>query len=223
MKYCTGCKQTKETTEYYKRSDTRDGLQTQCKVCFKARNKKHYQNNREKYKVNAKKWQQSNREKERIRKKKYRENNREKYNASVRKWRENNPEKYKKRVNARKRERYSTDPQFRLARNLRRRLHHALKGKNKSASTIRLLGCTVAYLMEHLESQFQPGMTWENQGEWHVDHMIPCNSFDLEDPEQQRRCFHYTNLQPMWASENISKGDTILYNRVWDGNQWINN
>jgi len=204
MKYCKGCKQTKALTEFHKHSNTHDGLQTQCKVCRNAARKKHYQTNREK--VNAKA-------------KKYYENNREKVNASTRK--SNQRPEVKKRVNARVRERYRTDPQFRLRKSLRARLRKALKGKTKSASTMVFLGCTITHLKDYLSMRFQPGMTWENQGEWHVDHMIPCASFDLTDPEQQRRCFHYTNLQPMWAKENISKGDTILYNRTWDGNKWI--
>lgn len=64
--------------------------------------------------------------------------------------------------------------------------------------------------MVHLESQFEPGMTWENRRKWHIDHIIPCAAFDLTDTEQQRACFHYTNLRPLWASENISKGTKIL-------------
>ena len=154
-------------------------------------------------------------------------------NAYGKKWNQNNPEKkrassrksskrpeVKKRRNARQRERIKTDPQFRLARNLRRRFNHALKGKVKSAKTMKLLGCSFLHLMDHLEKQFLPGMTWENQGKWHIDHMMPCASFDLEDPEQQRQCCHYTNLQPMWGSENISKSDKVIYNRTWNGFRW---
>tara|TARA_Y100000389_G_scaffold99609_1_gene96343 strand:+ start:6647 stop:7168 length:522 start_codon:yes stop_codon:yes gene_type:complete len=169
-------------------------------------------------KARAKKWQQNNLEKERARVKKYRENNPEKARAIDRK-RHQRPEN-KKRKNARHRERIKTDPQYRLACNLRRRLRHALKGKNKSARTMKLVGCSISHLMDHMEKQFQPGMTWENQGTWHVDHMMPCASFNLIDPEQQRQCFHYTNLQPLWGLENISKGDTIIYNRVWNGFRW---
>ncbi len=206
MKVCTKCNQTKELTEFQKDRTHRDGHRTRCKVCYNA----HY-----------KKYRKNNREKERIRVKKWRETNREKVKASNRK-RNQRPE-VKKQRNARIRERRKTDPQFRLARNLRRRLHSALKGKNKSASTMALLGCTVSHLKDHLEKQFLPRMTWENYGTWHADHMMPCASFDLEDPEQQRQCFHYTNLQPMWATENMSKNDKVIYNRVWNGNQWINN
>ena len=217
MKVCTKCKQTKAFTEFSKRSRSRDGLQTRCKVCRKT----YYQTNREKANAKAKKWAQTNRERVNANNRKYYQNNREKKRASLRK-RSKRPEA-KKRRNARLKKRYHTDPQYRLACNLRSRVHDALKGKNKSASTMAMLGCSYTHVMEHLEKQFQPGMTWENQGEWHADHMMPCASFDLTDPEQQRRCFHYTNLQPMWASENISKQDKILYNRVWNGNQWINN
>ena len=104
------------------------------------------------------------------------------------------------------RDRYRTDPAFKLKHNLRKRLRHALQGQAKSARTQELLGCTVEELRAHLEAQFKPGMTWENYGEWHIDHIRPCASFDLTDPEQQRACFHYTNLQPLWAQENIRKG-----------------
>ena len=206
MKYCTRCEQTKELTEFHKKSRSCDGRQSRCKVCVNAQDKKYYQNNREKYNAKSKKWQQ---------------NNREKHNALVRK--SSKCPEAKKRTNARFKKRYHSDPQFRLLTKSRGRLRKALKGKNKSASTMTLLGCSIPHLKDHLEKQFIPGMTWANQGKWHIDHMMPCASFELSDPEQQRQCFHYTNLQPMWSKENISKGDTILYNRVWTGSKWINN
>ena len=76
----------------------------------------------------------------------------------------------------------------------------------KSDKTLELLGASVTFVKKYLESLFQPGMSWDNYGEWHVDHIIPCASFDLNDPEQQKKCFHYTNLQPLWAADNIAKG-----------------
>lgn len=228
MKTCTGCKQTKSFTEFHKNSKRRDGHQSLCKVCMKATTKKWKQNNREKCRAyerkwtqnnreKVKKWRQNNREKINATNKKYRESNREKVRASDRKYRENNREK----INARYRERYHTDPQFKLLSNLRSLTYQALKGIMKSASTITLLGCSVRHLLDHLEKQFQPGMTWKNHGEWHVDHMMPCASFDVTDPEQQRRCCHYTNLQPMWGPENISKNDKVIYNREWNGSRWV--
>ena len=74
-----------------------------------------------------------------------------------------------------------------------------------------LLGVSMNEVRAYLELQFKSGMTWENYGYkgWHIDHIIPCASFDLTDPEQQRRCFHYTNLQPLWWHENLAKGDKL--------------
>jgi hypothetical protein len=78
--------------------------------------------------------------------------------------------------------------------------------------TFDLLGCNISEAKEHLEKQFKEGMIWENHGThgWHIDHIIPCASFDLTYPEQQKKCFHYTNLQPLWAKENMSKGSNII-------------
>lgn len=103
------------------------------------------------------------------------------------------------------------DHGFRLRMNLRHRTWTALKGQSKSARTADLVGCTMEELRCHLERQFLPGMTWENYGKhgWHIDHIRPCASFDLTDPEQQRQCFHYTNLQPLWAADNIRKGAKV--------------
>jgi hypothetical protein len=82
-------------------------------------------------------------------------------------------------------------------------------GARKAASTMELIGCTITEIRKHLESKFSPGMTWKNCGRngWHIDHIRPCDSFNLEDPYQQRICFHFSNLQPMWEADNISKGN----------------
>lgn len=84
-----------------------------------------------------------------------------------------------------------------------------LKGAYKPGKTRELIGCTVRELKEHLEAQFTDGMTWDNYGRygWHIDHIRPCASFDLSDPEQVRQCFHYTNLQPLWGVDNMRKSD----------------
>jgi len=102
--------------------------------------------------------------------------------------------------------RASADPAYRLLRRLRKRVWDALVNGYKAAPTLELIGCSVDALMDHLEAQFSDGMTWENYGDWHVDHIRPCASFDLTDPAQQRECFHFSNLQPLWAEENIRKG-----------------
>jgi hypothetical protein len=111
--------------------------------------------------------------------------------------------------------RLATDPQYRLAHNCRTRINMALRTQQagKSRRSPELLGCTIPQLIEHVEAQFKPGMTWDNWARdgWHLDHIRPLASFDLTDPEQQKQAFHFSNLQPLWASENLSKGDG------WDG------
>jgi hypothetical protein len=105
----------------------------------------------------------------------------------------------------------SNNIQARIKHNLRIRTRHVLKGKIKSGTTIDLLGCQPEFLISYIEKQFKEGMTWDNYGRkgWHIDHILPCASFDLTDPEHQRKCFHYTNLQPLWAADNIRKSDKV--------------
>ena len=104
--------------------------------------------------------------------------------------------------------RCKVDPEFKLERNLRCRLYHALKNQkaDKKYRTKQLTGCELPFLKGYIEANFVEGMTWENHGEWHLDHIKPCCSFDLQEEEQQKKCFHYTNLQPLWAQDNLSKG-----------------
>lgn len=149
----------------------------------------------------------------------------------IRRWQQGNPERLKGYRES-LRERMRLDPQYAnhkrevhrqwkqaqrdqrsnhaISTGLRCRVNNALRaqGAGKSESLIRLLGCSIPELRRHLETGFLPGMTWENWGRegWHIDHIIPCASFDLSDPKQQAACFHYTNLQPLWAAENIGKG-----------------
>lgn len=99
-------------------------------------------------------------------------------------------------------------PTQRLINSQRARVCKAMRQISKSDKTINLIGCSAIELKDYLESLFIDGMSWENYGSrgWHVDHIRPCASFDLSDPEQQEECFHYTNLQPLWAEDNESKG-----------------
>ena len=113
---------------------------------------------------------------------------------------------YKKWIN----NKLKTDLHFKLKQQLSHRIFLALKGAVKSKRTKELLGCTIEQLWIHLEKSFKPGMTKENYGKWHVDHIRPCASFDLTKPEEQAKCFHYTNLQALWAHENLSKGDKFV-------------
>jgi hypothetical protein len=106
--------------------------------------------------------------------------------------------------------RRKTDIIWKIKKNLRHRVWAVLKGANKSAKTIELLGCSLEELKKHLEKKFEDGMDWNNYGVWHLDHIIGCANFDLSDPEQQKICFHYTNLQPMWGEKNIQKGSRLI-------------
>jgi len=105
-------------------------------------------------------------------------------------------------------ERERNDPSIRMICNMRCRIRSAIRNGygDKAYKTLELLGCSFEEVKLHLESQFVEGMTWDNYGEWHIDHIKPCASFDLTDPEQQNACFNYKNLQPLWASDNLKKG-----------------
>lgn len=111
--------------------------------------------------------------------------------------------------------RYRTDPIYRLKQRYRNQINKLIKRNftTKAASSSKLLGCSPQELKIHLELKFQYGMSWENHGfgenKWHIDHIIPCDSFDLTSPDEQRICFHYTNLQPLWQSQNLSKSNKI--------------
>lgn len=107
------------------------------------------------------------------------------------------------------RNRRKNDPAYRLKCNLRTRIYLAIKRKRKSESTMKLVGCNIKELQNYLESMFRPGMTWNNYGKWHVDHKIPLASFDLSDHEQLKNACHYTNLQPLWAFDNLSKSNRL--------------
>ena len=118
-------------------------------------------------------------------------------------WQKNNPDKMRDAENRR-----NKDSKKRLINSQRSRIRKAIKAMKKSNRTMDLVGCSAIQLKDYLESKFQDGMSWDNYGKygWHVDHIRPCASFDLSDSEQQEECFHYKNLQPLWAKDNLSKG-----------------
>lgn len=107
--------------------------------------------------------------------------------------------------------RRKVDLDYKLTMVLRSRLHCVLRDEVKSGTTLALLGCSIDHFKAWLEFWMKPGMTWENYGlyGWHIDHKKPCASFDLKKPEEQRKCFHYTNLEPLWAEDNLKKGDKV--------------
>jgi len=163
--------------------------------------------NRKKVNEQARQYRSEHLEEARAKKRKWYKENREEALAYNKAWNKNNPDK----VRAAKHRRLLNDPQYKIACNIRRRIHAVLKGISKSKSSLKLLGCDIPTFMKHIESQFTEGMTWQNYGlyGWHLDHIMPCVSFDLTKPEEQAKCFHYTNLQPLWAKDNLSKRATI--------------
>ena len=167
----------------------------------------YYYKNTEKIREKTIKYNKINKKKINERKRKYYQENREKKLLQSKIYRDNNKEK----VKAHDIWRSKNNINRKLAIRLRRRTLAALKDNIKSKNTMSLLGIeNIEFLWKHLELTFKFGMTRENHGLWHIDHIRPCSSFDLTKPEEQTKCFHYTNLQALWAHENLSKGDKIL-------------
>lgn len=203
-KVCPSCKKIKPVTDFHKNGKF---IQSNCKECKADDYKKNKQRVKDRYHKDM-----NNPEKKihiYARHKKSRLKNRDKekkqklsYNAR--------PE-----VIARRKEihriRKETDLQYNIKRRLRWRVRDIvkkqLKDKNyKYKSAIDLLGCDVEFLKTHLESTFTQGMSWDRISEMHIDHIKPCNMFDLTKLEEQKMCFHYTNLQMLWWQDNLTKG-----------------
>jgi hypothetical protein len=174
--------------------------------------KKYNRDNKSKIKLHKKAYRELNKEKVSKQIKAYRENNRDKINTINKNWRYNNKEKVNKQIKVYLNNRLKTDLQFKLTHNLRNRLNSAIKGNYKAGSAVKDLGCSVEELKSYIESKFQPGMTWDNwtTDGWHIDHIKPLSSFDLTDRKQLLEACHYTNLQPLWAKDNIIKSDKLV-------------
>jgi len=214
MKTCLLCNNEYNYDMFGKRADSKDGFRNTCKNCTKNSLVKITRTSELRVKcISCKEEKQysffakgtntckicrneHDREK--------RSMNREDYNKKKLDWRNKN----KDAVNAKRREREKlrrdSDPTYRLRHNLSTRLYLAVS--KKIGKTSEIVGCSLEELMSHLETKFTEGMNWDNYGEWHVDHIRPCSSFNLEDPNEQMTCFHWSNLQPLWAKDNLRKG-----------------
>lgn len=186
------------------------------KEYIKQRTRRYYENNKASFAERKKQYMQDNKEKISEYMKHYRVENEE----AIKKQREQYFQENREDINARRRANKKKEQEYqrkkrqnninyRIINQLRCRVYKALRYKSKHTNTMELIGCTIECLKQHLAQQFRPGMSWDNYGGWHVDHIRPCASFDLTDPEQQKECFHYTNLQPLWAEENLRKGVKI--------------
>lgn len=183
--YDTIEKQKKYRAEYRKNNKN--------KVEYKKYFAEYYKNNRDTLLKYQRKYQRENACRITLCRQQYRDNNREE-------------------IRRRRREqekRYKLNMEYRILINLRIRLSKVIKyqGIKKSDCTMKLVGCTIKNLLKHIESQFDSRMTWDNYGKfgWHIDHIKPCISFDLAKPEEQKKCFHYTNLRPLWWLDNLKK------------------
>jgi len=202
------------SSEYYQKN----------KEKIKEKSRKYYQENKN---GKIKEYRENNKDKikqyEHEYSKKYRfGDKREELLANKRKYHWDNREKilekkkeYSKRPevksNRRKKSKrdYHNNIQYKLTTLIRSRLRFAIKNKSKQGSAIKNLGCSIDELKTHLENKFQEGMTWDNwtNNGWHIDHIKPLCHFNLEDPKQLAEACHYTNLQPLWSYDNISKGN----------------
>lgn len=225
MKMCSKCKLEKPSSNEYfqKNSKSKDGLRTECKECRRKSTKEYRHCNKEKIKEQKKKYRNNNKDKIKEQQEKYYKTNKEKIKTLHQVYRIKNKEeitkqrkKYKisnrEKINQYVSDKLKEDINFKLSKNIRNRILIALERNSKSDTTFNLLGCTIEQLKQHLESQFEEGMSWRNHGlhGWHIDHIKPCSSFDLSDPQQQKECFHYKNLQPLWAKDNLIKGGKIV-------------
>jgi len=239
MKKCTKCKLDKEITEFSKDKQKKDGLYPSCKKCESKAGKIYHTNNKEKeskrkkiYYINNKEkilkrnklWYINNEEeirkkskiyyinyknKEAERKKIYYEKNKVHCLSSAQIYRKNNREAINKTARIYEAMRLKTDPMFKLKKLLRDRTSKAFKhkGYSKKTKTQEMLGIDWEIAKKHIERQFTKGMNWSNQGDWHIDHIIPLSSANTE--ERLKKLCHYTNLQPLWAVDNLIKSDVI--------------
>lgn len=224
MKACLICREFKPHTEFHRQSSRRDGYCDWCKLCKSQIKKKEYEGNRAAILVKSAEYRKAFPEKVAAAKASAYRNNREHYRARSReKYLENREAilKYSAEYRAANRERKSAtdrayvrrrmkeDPAFKMSYAIRCRIGYAFRSMSvpKTGKTKEMLGCDWGFLKAHIEGQFLPGMSWENRGDWHIDHIIPLASATTVE-EMEALC-HYSNLQPLWAADNIRKGARI--------------
>lgn len=209
-KKCCRCKENKPLTEFTKSTKESSGYAHACKICVNTSRRLNRIINKTSILKRENEYLQRNKDRIACYKRDWVNKNREKYKKSKSDYYQMNKSSLSLKRRNYHRTRRQCDPMYRLLCNYRTRINHALKGYTKSNKTLVLCGCTITELKLYLESKFLEGMTWENYGKWHVDHIIPCVIFNLSDSIEQKQCFHYTNLQPLWAEDNLSKSDKIM-------------
>lgn len=208
MPVCSRCGVEKSLDAFYPARNQR-GRRSECKPCKNAMRKTEYRHSRERELKVSEAWYNANEKRMKAWAAEYSRR------PEVKETR-NRKRRERRRIHGRGKTCPPT-PNMRIRKLLSGRIWAALKGIAKTDHTMSLVGCSIEQFKAHLEARFQPGMTWENRGlwrvdgpqKWHIDHILPCAAFDLSDPEQQRKCFHYTNCRPIWAKENHEKVDKI--------------
>ena len=178
MKYCKKCNTTKPVAEFNNNKSVKGGLQVVCRYCTK----QYYIDNKESIKQSRKQ---------------YRINNKE----SIKQYRIYNKEYWKNRR--------KTDPLYKLTANIRCLVGSSMKkqGFKKTSRTAEILGCDFDFFKDYIEAQFTEGMSWDNSGKWHYDHIVPVSS-DLTE-ERILELNHFSNFQPLWAEENLAKSNRL--------------
>ena len=205
-KICRLCGLEKPTDDFYFRKD-RNKCSTNCKSCTSTKTLENYKDNKVKRLEQMRQYRKLNRVDLLNKSREHYTLNRETILERSLKWREEfrivNGTSYNNF-------RYHEDLNFKLKCVIRNRLADALKADNLSLVHVDV-GCSTEFLIVHLESQFQSGMSWDNWSRegWHIDHIIPLENFDLSDPEQFKKACHYTNLQPLWAKDNWYKNRVV--------------
>lgn len=206
QKECNKCKLLKLLSEFPKSSRYKSGLNPQCKICLNTKAKEWRDNNPYLRKAQSKRNYYKDVAKSRNEKREYYKLHKEEkstYDIEYRKLKKKEIAAYKKAWSHKMKD----DPIYKIKKNLRRRVHHALMGRNKSDNTFNLIGCSPEDFKSHIESLWLEGMSWDNYGPsgWHIDHIKECHTFDLSDPLQQQECFHFSNQRPLWAKDNLKR------------------
>lgn len=209
MKKCTICKQNKPLSEYHNMTRAKDGKRSQCKICHIEANRKFRKQNKEHCIEINKKYYAKNKEQILRRSREAYSNDPQKYLAKNKKWATKNKKKTNEYRRQWQKNKWHNDINYKIKSLLRGRLYKAVNNEYKYSTVTDYLGCTIDELKIYLAAKFTEGMTWENHGDWHIDHIKPCSSFDLTNLDEQKKCFHYTNLQPLWAEDNLRKSSRL--------------
>ena len=183
-----------------------NGLKVYCKKCKALESRRYRLRNPEAAARSSKNWAAKNRDKVEAKRRRWQERNPGRQAELARRWRGNNSDRYAENA-----ARYTSRPDVRLHRAIRERIRSMIKGKTKR--TFDLLPYTVEELMAHLERQFLKGMSWDNYGEWHIDHIVPLSSFRIEseDCPDVQIAWGLSNLRPLWGSDNLKKSANRIY------------